>query len=399
MLNQLKTYLLYGYYFCGVEHSSQNGAEKIYATVLKKNKSNIEIENFYEVASIEILKTKLPKKQPIFIIINDDNVLTKRIDSEQIDLVKLVYSAFPNINLDDFLYEVISEQKQHFVSICRKTYVETLISEYKKNNVSIINISLGNSIISGIVYYLDSKQVSTSNAQISINNKAISSIEKKEIKEIINYDVNGLTVSNNYLLSLSGALNSILDHFHSVSNFETLKRLLKSNFKQMRFFTQFIKFGLVLLLGILLINFFVFNHYFNEVNTLQQTSQINQTTKQKILELNESVGKSQKIVEDMFKGGSSKSSFYVNIIVQSLPNSILLSELNYQPILKRIKAEQSINVDGNSILLSGESNNSDVFSNWLTDLENSNWINKVEILSYEDLSKSSSEFSLKLVIR
>ena len=129
---------------------------------------------------------------------------------------------------------------------------------------------------------------------------------------------------------------------------------------------------------------------------MQQTSQINQTTKLKIIELNESVSKSQKMVEDMLKGNSSKSSFYINTIVQSLPNSILLSELNYQPVLKRIKAEQPINVDSNSILLSGESNNSDMFSKWLTDLENIKWINKVEILSYEDFSKSSSKFSLKL---
>lgn len=396
MLNQLKTYLEYGNYFCGVEHASQDDQEKLYATVLKKKRNKIDVQSFLEEDSFSNLITKLRKKQPVFLIINNDNVLTKQIESEQIEVAKLVYNAFPNINLDDFFYEVFSKEKNHFVSICRKIYIEELISEYKKKEVSIIDISLGNSIVSSIISYLDSKDILTSNSLISIENKIISSIEKKETNETIKYDVNGLTVSNYHLLSLSGALNSILEHFHSITNFDILKQSLNNGFRQLRFYTQFLKFGLVFLLGILLVNFFVFNHYFNKVNTLQQTSQINQTTKQKILELNINVGKSQKMVEDMLKSNSSKSSFYVNAIIQLLPSSVLLSELNYQPVLKRIRDGQPIEINNNTILISGESNNSILFSNFINDLETLTWVKKVEVLNYEDASTTVSNFSIKL---
>lgn len=396
MLNHVKTYLEYDNRFCGIEHTSQNGKEVYFTTLLKKNKSALDIENVYEETSIQNIIPNLPKKQHICLIVNNDNVLTKRIEGLETDTFKAVYKAFPNINLDDFYYEVIKQHKNLFVSICRKTYVDELINNYTQHGFSIINITFGNSIISGISSFLKDEKTTTSNAFVFFENQTISIIKKTEADEKTKYNINGLEITNNHLLSSAGALNTLINNFNPTTNFDNLKISLNSNYKQSQFYKIFIKFGLILILTMLLVNFFVFNHYFNKVKTLQQTSQINQTTKQKIITLNESVSKSQKMVEDMLKGNSSKSSFYVNTLVQSLPNSILLSELNYQPVIKRIKAEQQINIDVNSILLSGKSNNSDVFSNWLNEIENTNWINKVEILSYEDFSKSSSKFSLKL---
>ncbi|GAA3647416.1 hypothetical protein [Flavivirga jejuensis] len=398
MLKSIKTYLEYGNHFCGVEHTVQNDQDVIYTTVLKKSKNDIDIENVLKETSFDSLFDKLPKKQPVFLIINNNNVLTKQIKSPLKEIEKLVYNAFPNINLEDFFYEGITQEDNHFIAICRKVYVKELISKYQTKEFSIINVSLGNSVITNSSNFINSNTICTSNANISIANGSITAIDKIETKELIHYNVNGLEVNNNQLLSFSGALNVVLQSFSPLTNFDLLKQSLKIDYQQSRFFTQFVKFALVFILTSLLINFFIFNHYFNEVNTLEQTSQVNQTTKKKLLDLNESVNKSQKMVDDMLKSSASKSSYFANIIIQGLPNSILLSELNFQPVLKRIKKGQSIEVDSNVILISGASNNSDMFSEWMVDINKLNWVRKTEILSYEDTSKTSSNFSIKLVI-
>lgn len=398
MLKQLKTYLEYGNRFCGVEHTVRSSDNIIYATVLKKSKNTLDKENVFEEQSIEKICTKLSKKQAIHLIINNEQVLTKHIESKQNELAKLVYNAFPNINLDEFLYEVITNGNNHFIAICRKTYVEELITKYKENNCFVFNLSLGNNIVSTILPFFSHNSIISSNANILIENAFIKSIEKHEVENSIDYNINGLQINNNQLLSFSAALHGVLQKFNPQTNFEVLKQTLKKDFTQNRFYSQFLKFGLIFILSLLLFNFIFFNHYFNEVNTLQQTSQINQTTKQKILELNERVTKSQKTVEDMLKSSSSKSSFYVSSIIKGLPSTVLLTELNYQPVLKRIKAEQPINTDNNTIFISGESNSSDQFSKWIVNLESTDWIKKVEIQNYEDESKSLSNFSLKLTI-
>jgi len=398
MLKPLKTYLEFGNSFCGVEHTTQKDQDIIYATVLKMSKKIIDIESSFKETSFETVISKLHKKQHVFLIINNDHVLTKRLESEQTDTLKLAYNAFPNINLEDFFYEVMTQGNIHFVSICRKAYVEELIAKYKEYGISVINVSLGNTIAFTVYRFVNHQSLFSSNTCISIENDAITSVEKTEIETISTYDINGLQANNNQLLSLSAALDSALQNFNPATNFDVLKLALKNNHSQSRFYTMFLRFGLVFILGILLINFFVFNHYFEEVNRLQQTPQINQTTKQNMLELNERVAKSQKMVEDMLQSSSSKSTYYINTIIQGLPNSILLSELDYQPLLKRIKNGQAIETNNNTVLISGASNDSELFSNWLTFLESINWIQHVEILGYEDISKSNSNFSLKLTI-
>lgn len=398
MFQKIKTYLQYGNYFCGIEHTSQNSHDRIYATILKKKGSKMEIERLHDQISINDITSKLPKKQHVFLIINNDNVLTKCIENQPTEEVKLVYNAFPNINLDDFFYEVILQQKQCIVSICRRAYVETLILEYRKNNISIINISLGSNIVSSIIEYLNLEYALTSNTKISIDNKTITSIENTKATDTFNYDVNGLTVRNDYLISFSGAINSLLSHFQPITNLDVLKQSLRRDYNQSQFYIQFSKFGLVLLLVILLFNFLAFNHYYSQVDILQKTFQSNQETKQRIDQLSASINKSQKIIEDILKSSASKSSFYIDAIIQISPNSILLSELNFQPVIKNIKEGVSIEILNHIILVSGESNNSELFSKFINDLEKISWIKKVEVLSYEDSINPISNFSIKLTI-
>ncbi len=398
MFKNLLTYLQFGNQFCGIEHTTRKDDDVIVVTGLKKTKTEVDLEIFFESNSIEKVVNKLPKKHHVFLVINDNNVLTKKIKSEQIDNSRLINKAFPNINVTDFYFEILHQNNNHFVSICRKKYIDELIDQYKINGISVLNLSLGNSIISSIINHFESDEIFTSNSIISKEKNTILNIDKQETQVTENYDLNGLKVSNYGLLSFSVALNSILYNYHPITNFEDQRQLLLNDFKQSQFFSQFLKFGLVFILGLLLTNFVFFNHYFNKVNKLEQTSQVNLNTKHKVLELNESVNKTKKMVDDMLNSDSSKSSYYVNEIIQSFSNSIVLSELNYQPLTKRIKTEQPIEISKNSIIVSGQSSNSEHFSEWISNLESKKWINKVEIIDYENSTLSLSIFTINLTI-
>ena len=115
--------------------------------------------------------------------------------------------------------------------------------------------------------------------------------------------------------------------------------------------------------------------------------------------LSEKVQKTEKTVNDVLKSSASKSSFYVNDIVANLPNHILLSALNYQPLLKKIKVDKPIENDINTILLSGRTNKKILFSQWISQLETLDWIYSVDILNFDDIDNSSSEFNLKITLR
>lgn len=398
MLQSFISYFQFGNRFCGVEHASVNGNETIYVTILKKVKKELVVDDSFSEKSIKQALEKLPKSQHIFLVVNNDQVLTKVVDSREGEDLSLVNTAFPNINISDFYYEIIKQNTKSFISICRKSYVDNLVSEYLKNGYYIINFSLGNSILSTTINYIEATTITTSNALIVKTSHEIESIDFVDIVENNRYDINGLETSNHHVLSLSSALTSVLGNYNTIVNYEDEKEDLKNTFKQSRFFSQFLKIGLIFILGALLINFFFFNYYYGEVELLNQTSQQNQTTKTKIIKLKEDVSKVEKMTNDMLKSSTSKSSFYMDAIVNSLPESILLAQINYQPLEKSIKPKKAIVLENSVIIVSGVSNDSELYSNWIINLENKAWIDKVEVEKYSDSYRGKSEFSIKIHI-
>ena len=397
MTERLLTYLNYGNRFCGIEHTKQKGEGCIYATLLKQSKKELQEESYFESKSIQDISIKLPKNQHIVLVVNNDNVISKTIESEQQNALKLVYKSFPNINLEDFYFEVLSQKNKHFIALCRKDYVNNLIDEYTKQKLWVIDLALGNNLVGSISSFLDETKIYTSNTKIELENGQIYQIEKSNTQSE-NYNINGLEISNNQLLSFSGALQTVLKNNATETNFIATKNSLLNDFKQVRFFNTFLKIGGLFILGLLLVNFFFFNHYFNKVNELKQVSEINQSTKNQIIELNETVSKKQKMVDDILKSNGSKSSFYSNSIIHSLPKTILLSEFNYQPLLKRIKSDKPIELDENNITISGTSIDSEAFSNWLSYLEHEDWIDKVVTIDYGATASSRSDFEIKIVL-
>jgi hypothetical protein len=398
MLNNILKYLTYGNQYCGIEHYSNNGKDILHINLLKQSKNELNIELATNVETIEEACKKLSKNQHIALVINNDKVLFKTIESEQRDPFKIVYKAFPNINLDDFYFEVLSEKDIHFISLCRKDYVDSIFKDYAEQNIHVVEVSFGNIIIATVKSFINNSTIHTSNAIATIKDNYIVQIKKNEV-ELNTYNVNGLTVPNDQILSFSAALQSVLKNGATSTNFEEKKLSLINGFKQIRFFSQFLKFGGLFVLVLLLVNFFFYNHYFNRVNDLEQVSEINQSTKSQILNLNDIVSKKQKMVDDLLKSNGSKSSFYSNNIMQSLPKSILLSEFNYQPLSKRIKIGKMIELDEKIISISGTSNNSEIFTNWIGDLEQEDWIEKIDIIDYGKASSSTSDFELKLVLK
>lgn len=398
MLENYWTYLQYGKHLCGIELCTLNKSEILNVILLKQSKKELNISASFKEQTVEGLSKKLPKHQHLVLIVNNDQVLSKTIETKQVDALKLVYSAFPNINIEDFYFEVLTQKNTHFINICRKDYISDLIKTYEIYQLSILNISLGNLSMSNLLGFIQNKTVFSSNAKIILENNHVLQISKEPVTTE-NYEINGSNVSNNQLLPFSGALQTVLKNNILKNNFSTKKKHLTDTYLQTRFFNIFLKFGSLLILGVLLINFIFFNHYFESVNELDQISELNQSTKNQINILNETVSKKQEMVEDLMKNNESKSSFFNYIIVKSLPKTILLSEYNYQPLLKRIKTDAAIELLENTISVSGTTIKSSDFSEWIHHLETIEWITKISILEYRNTNSKNSEFKISIFLK
>lgn len=393
MFEKLRTYSVFGNTYCGIEHTSKHTVEAI---LLQKQQNELVINNAFQGKTIEEIAQQLPKKQHAFLIVNNDEVLSRFIESTESESNRLLFNAFPNLTINEFYYEISSNGNFHNISICRKSIVDKLIETYQKHQITIIGFSLGNAITSVVNDFIEESNYYTSNALLTKENEVITGIQLVADVPKQSYRINGLDVESTNLLTFSGALSYILKSKPTVSNFEKEETGFLKNFKQQRFFSQFFMFGLGFILLMLLVNFFIFSSYYEAVELMKQTSQVNNTQKTTVLKLKTITDEKQKTVDDILKNSSSRSSYYIDAISNSLPNTIQLSALEYQPITKRIKKNEVIQLQENTLTISGISTDSDTFSEWIHTLESLNWIVGVTVVHYGSGSQKSTDFTLKI---
>lgn len=397
MLQKLKKYSQYQNVYCGVEHTNTVANEQIHFLVLKKKKEALDTEKLGVVNNISELEKELPKNQHLYLIINNEQVLTKKLDGT-ITFEKAITKAFSNLNRSDFYTEILNTTNNTFVSICRKDIVDPILNTYKKQNLNVIGFSLGNLISSQLSSLINSDTINTSNARIDFENNQISTIQYTEYTEHEKYNINGLEIDYNQLLSLSGIISYYTENQQTQSNFEDVLANLNTNFKQKRVFDVGMKTGLGLILSLLLISFLVFSNYNEKVNQLSNENMVSENLKNTLLKLKAKTIKKRKLFKEVTSSANSKVSFYIDELGNFLPESVLLNRLQYQPKTKAIKKNKEILVHNNSIIIKGKSSDSNQFSTWIESLEKTTWISKVSITNYGTGKKKTTEFELKLSI-
>lgn len=385
--------------FCAIEHTSKNNEVSItYASLIKKN-NEVRVENISSYTSVQDFVKSYDNKHYVTLCINDDHVLTKRIESTISNPLKLVQKTFSNINIDEFFFEITSFKTVHFISICRKTYLFEIIKLYKSNSINVKNIALGLGPVLNVARFIDAKKINTSNYEIEVIDNIPVGIIKNQSVKIESYNVNGIVVESHSLSAFSSAMLNLLNNLNIETNFVGLQDSLIEHYQHHRFFTFFTKFALCFLLGILAINFVFFNHYFNRANEFRLTAEATSLNKEKLQNYKQRLDNTYLKVDGLLNTIPSKSSYFIDAISSKLPEIISLSEMQFQPLVKKIKEKNEVHVKNDILILSGESSDKESFSQWIYSLESMEWVISVHIINYEDIVGTISNFTIKLNCR
>lgn len=389
----MRRYLTFGHSFCTVEHAYKTSFQVL--EVIKKRKELVisKQENHYsQKAVLESLKNR----KHLFLILNNEQILSKNIPTANISEDKLVKTAFPTIILQDFYVEILKNNTTSFIAICRKNVIDTLIQEYAAKGICVIDFSLGNLAIKNVQSYIQKSQISTSNACIILEDNKIDTIEiKTPIQEI--YHINGLEVPSKFILGFAGILSYYSNEINTYSS--TLKKRLTNIYKQQRFFSLGLKYSLGFLFIVLLINFLVFSNYQKKVSKLQTELSINETYKMQLTRLREIVAKKKKIVKSLTSASNSKVIWYVDEISKTVPSSLYLDEINYQPLEKPIKDEKPIVFKNDEITVKGISRNDEDLIAWKSSLEKQTWVEQISFINYGKGKSKKTSFDFIIYIK
>ena len=159
MTDSILSYLTFGNTYCSIEHIV-DADETIDIRILTATKKNGEfhIQKSIFENDIEIISTEIDKNQHCFLNISGGQVLIK-VTSISGNDTKIIGSAFPNIDLNDFYYQILKTSSQNFVALCRKDYIRSILKIYATNKIEVIGCSLGFFTIQNLTNFLQEEDI------------------------------------------------------------------------------------------------------------------------------------------------------------------------------------------------------------------------------------------------
>lgn len=335
------------------------------------------------------------KKNPLALVFNTTKVLKKKIpEGTHANAEQWVTQAFPNLDLENFYYQALDSPDFKVVSISKKSEVDNLLNELKEKGIVPSKIALGISEMSNTLPYLDFPILGSSFTVTKDGNEALSINNRSDI-ENSSIDMNGLRLSNASLLSFSSILGA-LNHAQGPSNLLDVNQPLENGFKNKRFFNLGIQIGLSSLLVILLLNFVLFSHYRSKSIITEGTMAPEQRASM-IQGILRRVDAKKNKLQALLGSNHTRTTYYLDRIGESLPQSILLDLLAYQPLVRPVRPDKPIGTETDHIMVSGQTNNKEEFATWTAQLESMDWVEQVEIEHYEYTAPTLDSFTLKIL--
>ncbi|MBP1221761.1 general secretion pathway protein [Flavobacterium sp. 1355] len=392
------TSLLLGKEYIGIEHFTLNNEEKITVLLIEEKKEGLVISKKDRVSYNQKIAEKWDVKLPFFLILNTNQVIQKEVLSIEVSDDKLLHKAFPNTNWEEFYFEIWRLKTKSIIAITRKTYLDEIVNQYDKQKIKVAGISLGVCALSEIFGYVNENQIFT-------NNQVISKQEEQQIistnvlESSITYNVNELEVENRHLLAFSGILRLLLNTTDNSGSVVSFSDELHDNYNQKQFFVKGLKIMIGIVLGILLLNFIFFTHYYKLAQETTETVLVNKSSLEDVAKIKQRIIIKEEKVKNSVGKTDSQSSLLINEIAKGIPSSILLTELIFNPLEKKIKAEEAVVTTNKVITIRGTTLSNDDFTHWIEEIEKKGSIDKVLITHFGKNDANETEFSIKITLR
>lgn len=393
----LNNFLL-GNQYIGVEHFTLNNEEKISLLLVEKKKEGLVISKKDRVNYTGKIAEKWDAKLPFFLTVNTNQVIQKEVSSIDASDEKLLHKTFPNISWDDFYFEIWRLKTKSIIAIARKSYLHEIVSYYENQKITIAGISLGICSIADIIDYAHE-------AVLQTNHQLISRQEEQQIisssvqDSVITYNINDLQIENRQLLAFSGILRLIMNATVNTGSVIRYSDDLYDGYNQKTFFAKGLKMAIGVLLVILVLNFIFFTHYYKLAQETAETVLVNKSSIEDVNKIKQRIIVKEEKVKNIVGKTASQSSLIINEIANKVPSSILLTEMTFSPLEKKIKLEEPILTLEKTITISGTTIANDAFTNWVEKIEKLNWVDKVLITHFGKNDLNETVFSIKITLK
>ncbi len=387
---------------------SPDGGYEMNVVVLKKNKSALILEKQAEaIANPEELTKIIDLTNPIVLLLNGKGIIHRKITVSETDiLTSILNKVLPNANMEEFIIQrTLLGNTQEFISIIRTTAINEVMDMLKKLNV--VNIGeciLGPFVVNNVILLMDEKMVANNQLhfdkyQLQLKDARITDVS---IVDASNTDdrivIGGEHITSKLLLPFAAAVSYFVENSGGVIN-SSIINVVKSEHQQKRKFELVGWSVLLISFVILLINYFTFNYYWGKSQEINTLFTLNQSALQHYETLKTEFDNKKQFLEQNGLLENSRTSFYMDELAASLPESIQWLDANVCPVKKKQNSEndEGFYFENKTINITGKCNRSADLNDWIKQIKKNVWVNSTSLLDYkQDNANEDGSFLIRI---
>jgi len=370
---------------------------------VRLEKDNLEIEETWEAADWEILENDKNKSIPIALHLETRQILLKEslhtiLDEEQLK------SIFPSYDSARFYTAQLKGDGKNWIAFVRKNYVSEVLERFSILGYEVIKVFIGPFVLDNVLLQVNSycnEYVFDRHAiRIDDENKNWQQYRTgQEFENRFALKVADHPIKQQYLTAYAATFSTLMADYvndYSLEVAEVDERRLVWLEKQ-KFKLNLIAI-IVILFFLLLINTFLFNHYFQENQILTGKVSTQQSTVKDLDKLEDEIKRNEHLLTELGWNGGVSKAWLLDQIGYSIRQyaQITLTQIQVNPQTKGLgniviqKADQ--------IMIKGTSPTLEILNLWLRELKNNPWITKVSIEEYGNKQQGETldAFTIKI---
>jgi len=357
-------------------------------TALKCKRKQTQMPDTMHFDTVEDVIKHFGNSVPYHLHVMGTGVLSRKTVSIPTYKEELVISG----NFDDFIFTTYNDGTTIAASFFRKELIAAAASEIEEQKLHVLGITSG----SVPLFTLIEEEEITFDFMLSKRGDKIQEFKRAEsaVSKITWRDA-FFTQKQLLAKALFSSLRSSNEHY--ANSEEDKNGTAKENYRQ---FSQFKTFGVAMLSMILLalmVNYFYQNSLNSQIAQLELDLSISNDNLSLLDRLEQEKLRKEQLVFNAGVNTSRFLSFYLDEIGRTVPKNINLHELNVFPLESKLKNKHKIEVDKESIRISGSTADNEVLDDWIEKMDRFEWIKSIELLNYLKNEQERADF--KLIIR
>lgn len=332
-------------------------------------------------------KQYFPAEIPVILSLQGEGLVQRIYSGKPSELSKHI----PNIEIKDYLFQYHTlEDERTFAALLRRDKVDSVLSGLRDQNILIGKVFLG---FAGFIEFAsslgpDNRQVHAGTHFTELKQGHVISVGKSGESGVSARSFAEITAEGHKSVALGLAVSFFVHSFgplegRSPAESGHLKELVSAKLN-----LRILKCGFPALLGILLVNFLLFNHLQQNLEGVEQTRSGKKKIALEIERLKKEIDSKKELAEKANMRGYPVFAYYIDHLALLNVPGLRFEELSVDPVRSKIKAGEMIGFNRGSIVIKGTADKSESFGDLLEKLNAAGWVKTIprQVYSYDNES-------------